>query len=635
MGIRNAKDAIREARSKNELTQEELCIGICSSASLSRIERGTSGISPSTFQALMERAGAPCQRFPVFASPKDFNCFYTLTHARFYLDAWQLATAWDLLEKAERRKWADNKLYYQEWLLLYSRLQYRSFCDAHDQVYDLLWDALHITRPAIVVSDLQHMLLSQNELQILISLAQEAFYLGKYESCVQICTQIKMHLFDSRFSASEKAHLLAETAVVYTKYLMSKRDFPAALREADAHRRQMAVNTDTAPLLELTFLTGLCHHYMGNGEAAALHIKAAFYSAYAINSSYATVCRNFLCSETDFPLTDYMRSLPDIPLTEYHSSNLASASSRLSAGAYSMKSSKPYTLGRIMQDLRIKQHASQDALCLGLHGKSTLSKIENHKLQPHIMQTEIVLQRLGISERIFTFWGNTKEATFYDLKFKLIHQQLLTKETRKKYLYEMKELAGADNIYRQNYLLFKAAQSPSPESRIATLTSALRLTISDFNIHQIQKYRLSWVEMSLLNNIAHEYSRNGNFNLSTLYFLQMLSYVESRKPDILFQATFLPNTYYMYCHSMFKQKLYQEMFSLHRKLDMSILKSNPNAYGAYLFYYAQALGECARFDDAVWAATQACALNAIMGLYPNASQLKNYFQRDYSLDVDY
>lgn len=61
MGVRNAGKAIREARLKAGLTQEQLSKGVCSVLSLSRIENGSAGVSPVTFQALMAHAVLPAK----------------------------------------------------------------------------------------------------------------------------------------------------------------------------------------------------------------------------------------------------------------------------------------------------------------------------------------------------------------------------------------------------------------------------------------------------------------------------------------------------------------------------------------------------------------------------------------------
>ena len=113
MSAQNAGLIIREARQKAGLSQEQLSEGVCTPLSLSRIENGSAGVSPSTFQALMAHAGVNCEAFPAFANRADFDCFYSLKRARFFLDSWQLTEAYTELEKIETMNWADNKFHYQ------------------------------------------------------------------------------------------------------------------------------------------------------------------------------------------------------------------------------------------------------------------------------------------------------------------------------------------------------------------------------------------------------------------------------------------------------------------------------------------------------------------------------------------
>ena len=90
MSVRNAGKTIREARIKAGLTQEQLSEGVCSVLSLSRIENGSAGVSPVTFQALMAHAGAPCEVYPIFAGsmsekvdlPISIRCVWMITTSR-------------------------------------------------------------------------------------------------------------------------------------------------------------------------------------------------------------------------------------------------------------------------------------------------------------------------------------------------------------------------------------------------------------------------------------------------------------------------------------------------------------------------------------------------------------------------
>ena len=317
MSVRNAGAAIREARIKAGLSQEKLSEGICSALSLSRIENGTAGVSPSTFQALMAHAGAPCEAFPIFANRTDFDCFYTLKRVRFYLDSWQLQEAYDELDKIEQRNFAENKFYYQEWLLLHCKLQFRSGCGNHNEIYGTLLDALHISRPEIDFSDFRSLLLSLNEIELFIACAQEALYLNELDVCLDICMQISSYLENSQITFLEKDRLLAENAIVYAKYLISAKEYDAAFKIADKFRHKMVENSDNASLHELTFLTGLGYYYKNDHENATIYFETTFFSAYSLDICYATISRDYLINKLKISLSTEMLETTDIPLISF------------------------------------------------------------------------------------------------------------------------------------------------------------------------------------------------------------------------------------------------------------------------------------------------------------------------------
>lgn len=634
MPVHNANLLIKEARLKARLTQEQLSEGICTPQALSRIETGTANVSHVTFQALMERAGAQYGRFPVFSSRDGFECFYGLKRVRLYLDAWQLQSAYDELGKLEEMNWADNRLYYQEWLLLHCRLQSLSRCCSHRENYGTLLDALHITRPTINLSDFHALLLSQNEIQLLTLIAQEALFLDVALLCHQICTQLDSCLSASTFALIEKERMLTDAAIVSVKYLIGKGEFESAFELSDSYRKKAAVNAYDAPLIVLTFLTGLCCHYTGKTELADTHIKAAFYSAQAIDSCYAKWCRNFLEKETDYPITGSMKDFPTVPLTAFPQKNFMD-SVHVTDGIHETDTINAYTLGHLIHDLRLEQNVSQSVLCHGLCSKSKLSKIENDVLQPDVALTAALLQRLGISGKVFPYWGNKKDAEFYDMQFKISHHHV-PKEQIGNFLDKMEQLLDKEDIlYRQEYLCSAALQSDSPDEKIEGLTKALRLTLPDFDIHQLCSYRLTCEELSILNNIAHEYRRTNESHLSSLYFLQILAYVKKTKPDALLLARFFPITGYMYCHSLYILKFYQETSAFPDSFDMSIMKRFIHCYATFLFCYSQALGECGRCVEAHTAAIQSYALNILTNRCKNASLLKQYLHDDFSIGLKY
>lgn len=80
-------------------------------------------------------------------------------------------------------------------------------------------------------------------------------------------------------------------------------------------------------------------------------------------------------------------------------------------------------------------------------------KIENDTLQPDIFLTEALLQRLGRSERGFTFWGSERESKIYELKFKLMHTPKYQIDTVSLHLSQLGSVLTQKMFYQNNYLI--------------------------------------------------------------------------------------------------------------------------------------------------------------------------------------
>lgn len=632
MSVRNAGTTIREARLKAGLSQEKLSDGICSVLSLSRIENGTAGVSPSTFQALMAHAGAPCEAFPIFANRKDFDCFYTLKRARFYLDSWQLNDAFAELEKIEQMNFAENKYYYQEWLFLQCKLQFRSGLGNHTNIYDTLLNALYISRPEFDFSDFRSLLLSINEIEILTALAQEALYIDNPELCLEICTQISSYLENSQITFLEKDLLLAENAVVYAKFLITTGDYNVALKIAEKFHKKMVENSDHAPLHELTFLSGLAHYYQNNLDKAMLRFKTAFFSAHSIQSCYATVCRNYLISNLNLDLPDELLLISDIPLVSFETKKILD-SSDFSDGTYDLFSPDVLTTGTLIRELRIEQNISQQILCQGLCSKSKLSKIENGTLQPDIALAQSLLQRLGISDAIFTFYGNAHESKLQNLR------QLLTK-TRIPDTAEILSLAkkilhlcsAKDTFYIQYASYRKACCISDSSESAAALFNTLCLSLNDFDINTICQNRLSWLELTILNNYCDTYC-NISPSKGILFLYKLLEYFDSSSLDILELKRAFAVTINILIGNLFDQKRFAEILELTPYISSPAIRCTLSLSGVIFANHSQALGEMQQLD--------LCRIYAHYGYYnllitnysQNAEHLKDMIYDDFGIKL--
>lgn len=632
MAVRNAGKIIREARLKAGLTQEQMSEDICSVLTLSRIENNSAGVSPSLFQALMSRAGAPRNIFPVFPNRKDFDCFYTLKRARLYLDSWQLQEAYDELLKVKNADFSNNKFHYQEWLYLQGWLQSRSGSCEHQLIYEIFISALNITKPNIDFSDLSNELFSDIELELLIEISNELLYLSQSDLSYIICSQLESYINNAELSFIERDRLLSRNAIARTKYLLYTHDYNKALETINEYRHLMVVNSENASLLELNFWTAMSYYYCGNIEKAHQMFNDTFYSARAIESCYATTCLKFVSENTSIVIDDYIKSLPPINCKTFKYEKITDSLS-LSDGTYDLFSPDVLTLGRLIYILRKEQNISQAVLCQGLCSKSKLSKIENDQLQPDIFLSEALLQRLGVSERVFSFWGNSNYKILYELKSKILNSKLTSLKEQFALLKQFKELLSENNnILLQFYYALSYDFLDESERRIATLQNALNLTLPDFDILNINNYRLSLIELGIIGNIAYEY-REISPSKSNLYFSKLLEYRNLSSVNIMFQSLVYPIFIYKYAHSLYHQKYYLQLSNLYTFSVARILKIHLDSLGFFTLFFVQALGECNDYKKAFYYGKCAASIERMLELHSNALSIASTLKSDFDIEI--
>ena len=632
MAVRNAGKIIREARLKAGLTQEQMSEDICSVLTLSRIENNSAGVSPSLFQALMSRAGAPRNIFPVFSNRKDFDCFYTLKRARLYLESWQLQEAYDELLKVKNADFSNNKFHYQEWLYLQGCLQSRSGSCEHQLIYEIFISALNITKPNIDFSDLSNELFSDIELELLIEISNELLYLSHCDLSYIICSQLESYINNAELSFIERDRLLSRNAIARTKYLLYTHDYNKALETINEYRHLMVVNSENASLLELNFWTAMSYYYCGNIEKAHQMFNDTFYSAHAIESCYATTCLKFVSENTSIIIDDYIKSLPSIDCKTFKYEKITDSLS-LSDGTYDLFSPDVLTLGRLIYILRKEQNISQAVLCQGLCSKSKLSKIENDQLQPDIFLSEALLQRLGVSERVFSFWGNSNYKILYELKSKILNSKLTSLKEQFALLKQFKELLSENNnILLQFYYALSYDFLDESERRIATLQNALNLTLPDFDILNINNYRLSLIELGIIGNIAYEY-REISPSKSNLYFSKLLEYMNLSSVNIMFQSLVYPIFIYKYAHSLYHQKYYLQLSNLYTFSVARILKIHLDSLGFFTLFFVQALGECNDYKKACYYGKCAASIERMLELHSNALSIASTLKSDFDIEI--
>ena len=228
------------------------------------------------------------------------------------------------------------------------------------------------------------------------------------------------------------------------------------------------------------------------------------------------------------------------------------------------------TIGRLIHELRTEQGLSQTILCQDYAQNPNFQKLKMNPCSRIFFWLKHYYNVLAYQSDGFTFWGNERESKIYELRFKLIHLQLRNYPKQHSLLVSLENLLQqTDILSRQFYLFHCAIWENKPQKRIALLYEALYCTLPDFHILNIHNYRLTWNELTILNNIAYQYLLTDTPYIGSQILQKLLEYNKISHLDILFQQTIFPISLYMLSRSFYNQKRFQELSSvLHMKTNV-------------------------------------------------------------------
>lgn len=553
MSITSAGKAIRNARIQAGLTQEQLAENICSVVALSNIENGKCGVSPSTFALLMSRAGQNTEAYPIFENFDDYNCFQNLVHARFYLEHWKNPLAAKELNELQSRNFSNNKIYYQEYLVLETLLQIRSSSDALEDLLVRLHLALSITHPNLDFYAISKESLSVTDLECLILIAYVSFELNKQDITLSLCSQLYDYLDNMYHSNKRLLSLQVLFNLVFALYLLNNHEYQKAFAIIRKGRSLSLANNAHAYLIESTLLYGIAMYFQieSDKKIALNYVNASLISAEAL--SLPIISRMIrLVDSLNLPLKAKFSYVPKPSYPLSSKKNL----SNFGEGIFDISGNNVLKIGDLISTFRKQQRLSQETLCQGLCSKSKLSKIENSTQDGDILLISALLNRLGYSELEYCFFGNQKEEKYDNIiPFLISHKDILS-DSYKIALDELKKLGNKNKLVMQDYYdtyIFNYINDKN--ERLDKYRKALDITIPDFNIKKILNYRLTGTEISLLSGIARTLSEKSHCNEALYYFSQLCSYVSDNNLDIIFTSSFYPNIILLYTRYMYTEKM--------------------------------------------------------------------------------
>ena len=233
-------------------------------------------------------------------------------------------------------------------------------------------------------------------------------------------------------------------------------------------------------------------------------------------------------------------------------------------------------LGEYIRQERLKQAITQERLCAGICEPITVSRMENGKQMPSYGRVRAFLQRLGLPDERFYALLSKHESEVKTLEDEIradvIRFERASAEDRPRIrtaglqkLEELEALTEPDDRIARQYIIARRVTLGKPdgpyppEERLEMLMDALRLTVPNIDLDQIDLGLYSMEETTLLNQIAITYSQMGQRPKAADIYRQLLRYVQKHYSDGMSRyAGKLTLVACNYAHELFKLGRYDD-----------------------------------------------------------------------------
>lgn len=220
--------AIQYFRETYQVSQSKLCKGLCSIATLSRIESGERDVDSLLLETLLERLGKTPNQFELILTDFDYESYQKREELEHLIENKRLEEANLLLASYEKMASLKGKVHKQ--FIVRSKALLNELQDGKvERTLELLMDAITYTVPGFKANKIQEYYLSNLELNIIVDIIQRMISIGKRSRAKELLYQTLGYL-DSHNSMEKNNRLYPMVAILASKLLLHNNEYEEALK---------------------------------------------------------------------------------------------------------------------------------------------------------------------------------------------------------------------------------------------------------------------------------------------------------------------------------------------------------------------------------------------------------------------
>lgn len=219
--------AILYFRESYHITQSRLCKGLCSVATLSRIEAGERDVDSLLLETLLERLGKTPNQFELILTDMDYMLYQCREEINKEIRNKNHQQAYELLSQYEERTESKSNVHMQFIISCRALLNELNGGTA-EKTIDLLMSAISYTVPDFKAYRIKDYFLSNRELSIIIEIVQRMITAGMNRQAKEILGQVIDYL-DSHVAMEKRNRLYPKVAYIAASIYMQEQDAEKAL----------------------------------------------------------------------------------------------------------------------------------------------------------------------------------------------------------------------------------------------------------------------------------------------------------------------------------------------------------------------------------------------------------------------
>lgn len=488
-------------RKHYNISQEMLCSGLCSDATLSRIELGERIPDKFLLDALLQRLGKSPDKLETILSERDYFLFEKRQAIEKAIFEHNFELAKEELILYEEQKECEEKLHQQYIYKIKSVLSDELEHDTKESIKYLL-EAINMTLPSFNIENILEYLLSIEEIYLLLMLAQAYSNTEEEGQALQLLHNVINYLDQKYSDEEEKVKVYPKAVYLLSKLLLQDEKYDElvtlCLKTIDLIVSNGVINC-LSELLQLCII-GLRHQ---NNQELLKRITCQFDSLNEIYKEY-----NFATSNDTSTL-----------LLENTQSEL-------------------YLVNEFIKNCRIANGLSQETLSGNICSPETLSRIESGKRAPSIKNFQSLTTRMGINKDLYNSFISTENFEVFEKKREITKMASLHKYEEAETIFNELEQELNDNVpenkqfllHYRTYLDYRTGKINS-EQALSGYEKALRYTMKNYGKTSIKNNYISREEAFLINRVAIIYKNLGFIDKSINLLKDVLENYEKSKID--------------------------------------------------------------------------------------------------------